>query len=125
MNGESMNMRPGIDPKHIVPDDFHKCGCTVKKPVECSKWEDGEYEFEGPAVVYALCNVNKSYVIVKVDDECETNWNAVWPNGKTAIECSGEFKIKYTWDACLQDEPAFGKTECTCCEEMSHGKGGL
>lgn len=111
-----MNM---VDPKHIQPNDGHdyfKCGCVVDTTI-CSDVKEGEFKFDGPATVYGICHLTKSYLIVKMDDECEINWNSVWMNGRTQLDCEGTFKVKYKWDACSEEEPKFGITHCTCCDK--------
>jgi len=84
---------------------------------ECSDIQEGEFEFAGPATVFGVENLVKSYLIVKVlADGTEKPWSAVWPTGRVLINTNGDYKIKYKWDAChATGEPKFDfEAGCPC-----------
>ena len=81
----------------------------------CSDIQEGFYEFEGSATVFGVCNLSKSYLIVKVDGDCEVAWGAVFEHGKVLIDTTGTYRVKYKWDNCCELEPVFGHEDgCPC-----------
>ena len=100
-------------PPHNNPEYAFSCSVPCYEP-ECKDIRYGEHEFLGESLVFGVCNLTKSYLIVKIEGDCEVNWNAVWMNGKTLIDTVGEYKIKYKWDACCELEPQFSAIPAPC-----------
>jgi hypothetical protein len=100
-------------PPHNNPK--YSFSCSVPRYEDgCKDIRSGEYEFQGNRVIYGVCNMNKSYLIVKVEGDCEVKWNAVWANGKTLIDTDGDYKVIYKWDACCEGEPQFATAKVSC-----------
>lgn len=102
-------------PPHGNPAYSFTCDVPCASEPQCYDIQEGEVEFTAPATVYGICGLKKSYLVVKVDGDCETPWTAVWPTGKVLVDVEGEYKIKYKWDACCDVEPQFGiSAGCPC-----------
>lgn len=91
------------------PSSAFTCDLPCTQEEICNDIQEGEYLFEGPATVWAVCNATKSYAIVKViddeDGECsELIVSALWPTGSASIATTGNYKVKYKWDACCEEE---------------------
>lgn len=113
---QSMFCTTTADSRYYPPNNnpLYERGCMPCIESACKDIHEGEFPFTGPAVVYGVCNIHKSYLIVKADDVCEVKWNALWPNGRTLIDTEGQYKVKYKWDACCEGEPQFAIAPYPC-----------
>lgn len=100
----------------------HGCYPCVSEP--CSDIQEGTFDFTGPAVLLGVCNIHKSYLVVReVSGDCEVRAGAIFPDSRTqhfpnnaSMEFSleGNYTVKYKWDACCELEPQFEALPYPC-----------
>lgn len=115
-----------VFPKHYRhPQDnpMYAHGCAPCNK-HCEDVREGVFEFDGPAILVGVCNIHKSYLVLRdIDGDCDVRAGAIFPGSRTrylpmavSMEFSlpGHYRVKYKWDACCENEPQFEAVAHPC-----------
>jgi hypothetical protein len=115
-----------VDSKHYHPQNnqMYAHGCPPCGTAKCEDIREGTFDFTGPAVLLGVCNIHKSYLVVRdVPGDCEVRAGAIFPGSRTehfpddaSMEFSlpGNYTVKYKWDNCCESEPQFDALPYPC-----------